>query len=85
MSSFSNSDNIYIPRSRLSINSLSPTPNTATYLKDCYGVSWDKNKSKKKDSISICGMSPPSKNTARLINSFVGSKVFKQSFSEENI
>jgi hypothetical protein len=84
MSSISRSDNInIIPQCRLSVNSLSPTPKTKEYLQDCYGVSWDKkddkNKDKQRESIS---MSPPSINTAKIINSFIGAKVFKQSISE---
>ena len=85
MSSLPKSNNIYISqRDRLSVNSLSPSPNTKEYLHDCYGVSWDKNKNNKRDSISIPTMTPPSINTAKIINSFIGSKVFKQSFSESD-
>ena len=83
--SSSSTSNIYVlPSGRLSINSLSPTPNTKEYLHDCYGVSWDKNKNedKERESLNISMMTPPSINTAKLINSFVGSKVFKQSVSE---
>ena len=83
MSSLSRSDNInIIPQCRLSVNSLSPTPKTKEYLQDCYGVSWDKNKDIQRGSISISSMTPPSINTAKLINSFIGTKVFKQSISE---
>jgi len=87
MSSLSKSNNIYIShRDRLSINSLSPSPNTKEYLHDCYGVSWDKDKDKnnKRESINISTMTPPSINTAKIINSFIGSKIFKQSFSEKD-
>lgn len=87
MSSLPKSNNIYISnRHRLSVNSLSPSPNTKEYLHDCYGVSWDKDKDKdnKRDSTSIPRMTPPSINTAKIINSFIGSKVFKQSFSESD-
>lgn len=90
MSSLSRSDNInIIHQSRLSINSLSPTPKTKEYLQDCYGVSWDKNKNKDKNkdnqrgSISISSMSPPSINTAKLINSFIGANVFKHLFQKQ--
>ena len=42
MSSFSKSNNIDITtQNRLSVNSLSPTPNTKQYLQYCYGVSCD--------------------------------------------
>tara|TARA_Y100000389_G_scaffold117416_1_gene114640 strand:- start:279 stop:566 length:288 start_codon:yes stop_codon:yes gene_type:complete len=95
MSSFSKSDNIDItPQNRLSVNSLSPTPNTKQYLQHCYGVSWDKidenknenkNEKNKRKSLSISSMSPPSINTAKVINSLVGAKVFKQSISGKNI
>ena len=91
MSSFSKSDNIDItPQNRLSVNSLSPTPNTKQYLQYCYGVSWDKidenkNEKNQRKSLSISSMSPPSINTAKVINSLVGAKVFKQSISEKNI
>tara|TARA_Y100000389_G_scaffold24256_1_gene20919 strand:- start:1089 stop:1364 length:276 start_codon:yes stop_codon:yes gene_type:complete len=81
MSSLQKSNNIYIShRDRLSVNSLSPSPSTKEYLHDCYGVSWDKDN--KRESINIPRMTPPSINTAKIINSFIGAKVFKQSFSE---
>ena len=91
MSSFSKYDNIDItPQNRLSVNSLSPTPNTKQYLQYCYWVSWDKidenkNEKNQRKSLSISSMSPHSINTAKVINSLVGAKVFKQSISEKNI
>jgi len=78
----------YILDRRLSVNSVSPivspSVNTKEYLHSCYGVYWDKKIDRNRDSISSINMTPPSSNTAKMINHFAGSKIFKQSFSESD-
>ena len=78
----------YILDLRSSINSVSPSVspsvNTKEYLHSCYGVYWDKKIDRNRDSISSINMTPPSSNTAKMLNYFTGSKIFKQSFSESD-
>ena len=57
----------------------SPSMNTKQYLEN-YGINWDKRFSPQKR--SSMNITPPSLETGRILNSFIGEKRFKQSMSE---